>query len=316
MIKKILLWLVAISLISVVVWLGWNRSPVIDPKTPKLQYLGILDSSSANWKNPRFEYLHAFIAWSSDVSDSLKIPLDHIAQSGKKLMITIEPWPNPGQSGSQMHEAIVKGEYDSRVQDLCKKIALSSDTPIVRWGHEMDLVGSTRYPWAITDTQLYIRSFQRVSTVCKKTAPSVLFMWSPAGIAKSAEYYPGSQYIDIIGLSIFGYPAYEQKNFGKNSSFDDVIAPRYQTVSQYKLPIMIAEMSVAGDSAYKQLWLNNCLEKLQSTSAYPLIRGFAYFDAPGVEAWESDIIPPNFDISALELNSILSRYNIGEKSNK
>ncbi|WP_201006406.1 glycosyl hydrolase [Paenibacillus glycanilyticus] len=91
---------------------------------------------------------------------------------------------------------------------------------------------------------LYIEKFRLVSKVMKEEAPNVAMVWSPAANPKQkiAAYYPGDDYVDWVGLSI-----YSVKYFNGNVKEPaDQVNPLDSVDYTYKLyasrkPIMISE---------------------------------------------------------------------------
>ena len=284
--------------------------PVAVPShTSQLTTLGILDSFNRYNGDTTFEYQHEFIAWSSNVNGSLNDSLARTNASGKQLMLTMEPWPDAGDSGDTMLAKTASGVYDSRVQQYCSIIGAQYSTPILRWGHEMETVGS-RYPWAVTDNVHYISAFQRMSTICKQASPNIQIMWSPAGKPGSNAYYPGNQYVNLIGLSVFGYPEYEIANWGRVFSIDDTFYGRYHEVSRFGKPIVIAELSVGGNTEYQKNWLDTAMQRFTDRVSYPLMRGFVYFDAGGVDPWQEGIAAPHFWVDPDILKTVMAKYGI------
>jgi endoglucanase len=304
--KKIII-LLLILLLSV--GAGWFVANYITSEKTliqnKLEYIGVVDEELAFKSNPKFKYQHEFTTWFNSVDEDLKIPLQNISGSDKQLMLTVEPWPELGKTGEQMYQQVISGEYNQKINQLCKTVSDKFSQPIIRWAHEVDLAGQSRYPWAIKNTELFKEAFQDFSRTCKSAGPNVRVMFSPAGIKGSGDYYPGNDFVDLIGLSIFGYPDYEQKNYKKSFTLDDVLSDRYRNVASFGKPIVIAELGVSGDLEYQKTWMNQAMKQFKSPIAYPLLKGFMYFDVVKVDAWEADIPAPRFAIDNDYLSSII-----------
>ncbi len=93
----------------------------------------------------------------------------------------------------------------------------------VRWGHEMEVKDGV-FIWSNWAPQDYIAAFQRMITICRRAAPQINVMWSPLGEEGMEAYYPGDDYVDLVGISVFGLQAYDQINFDRDHSYIDVMA--------------------------------------------------------------------------------------------
>jgi len=286
----------------------WYENQNSVTATNKIQYLGVLDSDNRFDNDQKLIYKHYFVAWGDTYQNDLDIAVTSIKSLQKEAIVTIEPWPQNGDTAEKMYNKIIAGDYDENIRTTCTTLASSSSKPIMRWGHEVDLAGNTRYLWATKDNELFKRGFAHVYTVCKKISPTVQIMWSPAGVDGAEKYFPGPEYVDLVGLSIFGYPAYEKKEFGKESTFDDVFSPRYNRMKQFSKPIVIAELGAAGNDEYKKAWMDQAVKRMAELKTYPLLKGFIYFNAADKNAWIPDIEPPDFRFNPTELTNILNNY--------
>jgi hypothetical protein len=100
---------------------------------------------------------------------------------------------------------------------------------------------------------------------------------------KMANYYPGDDYVDWVGLSVFGaqYPS------DPWNSFSQVFDRAYQEMSKVTAakPMAILEFGVIekpGDPAGKPAWLRDALGTIQS-GKYPRIKGINYWHE---SAWD------------------------------
>lgn len=63
--------------------------------------------------------------------------------------------------------------------------------------------------WAGWEPEDYITAYKRMIDICRDEAPNVNVVWSPLGLENSNDYYPGDEYVDIVGMSIFGLEPWE-----------------------------------------------------------------------------------------------------------
>jgi endoglucanase len=274
----------------------------------KISYVGVLDAADSLKDQEGIGYTHEFTVWKKQLTNELDLAFTNAKNHKRDLLLTVEPWPEDGVSGEIEYAQIQRGEYDQTIKTICSKLGTEFKKPILRWGHEVDLAGNSRYAWATKDTEGFKKAFQKLYTTCKSAAKNVSVMWSPAGVEAAPNYYPGGEYVDLIGLSIFGYPDYENKEFGKPASLDDVLSPRYARLASLNKPIILAELGVSGTPEYQKAWLDRAFSQFTSKVVYPNLAGFIYFNAQGGDAWVANINPPNFRMNDTDLITLYKKY--------
>ncbi len=246
---------------------------------------------------------HKFEGWGSITTESLNADLEALSANNKMPMFTIEPWDKNGQKETLL-EDISFGVYDSYIETICRGIENNNVSKVLlRWGHEVDLHGRSRYSWAQNKPEQYKQAFQHWVTTCKSLTDKITYMYSPAGVEGLEQFYPGDKYVDVIGLSVFGYPDYEQNQYGKLLNFNDVFNNRYERVAVYKKPIFIAEFGIAGTDQYKKDWLLYAKKEIFETTKFPLLTGIIYFNDIDPNPWVPGINPPDFRIDSTWLIS-------------
>jgi len=155
---------------------------------------------------------------------------------------------------------------------------------VIRWGHEMENF-TGRYPWATRDAQAYIDAYQYFVSKCASRAPNAQYMWSPAGNKNLKDYWPGENYVDYIGITVYNYEAWEILFYGYSRSFKENFGERYARVGEYRKPIMIAEFGATG--AGRTQWIT---EALQEVNKYILVKSVLFFSAMDPVSWGS--VPP------------------------
>jgi endoglucanase len=254
---------------------------------------GVVDPES-NFKNvPNVTIENKFIAWEKTSTNFTK-ELDAILAKKRKPLITIEPW---GLVDKQEYNfKNLRGEvYKKAIKSICKSVEQRGQKVILRWGHEMEQVGS-RYPWASKDAEGFIYAFRFWVDTCRSETKLVDFMWSPAGRENMNFYYPGDKYVDSIGLSTFGHPEFELKELGKKYSFDDHFNERYRRSEKYNKPVYLAEFGVAGEDKYKVEWLQQAKKSILDEARYKNLAGIVYFQAKDSTPWVKGTSAPNFTI--------------------
>lgn len=142
-----------------------------------------------------------------------------------------------------------KGDFDEVVKKY-SAWARSVNRPIyLRIGYEFD------GPHNVLEPREYVRAYRRIVDLMRaEGAHNIAFVWhsyasEPYKGFPLSEWYPGDEYVDWIGISVFGH-AYGGSNFGPHCDHAVNFA------RQHRKPIMIAESSpVYGiDSDNMEVW--------------------------------------------------------------
>ncbi len=107
--------------------------------------------------------------------------------------------------------------------------------------------------------------------------------WSPhSWWNEAAFYYPGDDYIDWIGLSVFGAQLPTHKWYLFENKLD-YFWPQLESVSLFK-PVMISEFAVIehrNDQDKKARWLQQSLRSIRMNPKYQRIKAITYWNSPG-----------------------------------
>jgi cellulose synthase (UDP-forming) len=240
--------------------------------------LGVYDPADAFREASAISVDHTFVQWQlSDAQQRVEVALRHAAQHNRRPMITVEPWTkavNWIDGADRLFDEIVGGQYDQEISGVCGAIGTSKSQIWIRWGQEME-ESTQRYPWARNDAEGYIRAFRYFVQKCRMLAPNALFMWSPKGENSLDRYYPGDDVVDVVGISVYGMEAWEIAYYGNPRSAIENVLEKYQRVSKYKKPVVIAEFGIYGDETYIHTWMAELSGKIW---AFPLMRAIVYFN--------------------------------------
>jgi cellulose synthase (UDP-forming) len=222
-----------------------RRAPSIKGPTPSLgMYNQSLDLP--NTKQPYIE--HSFVDWRDDHYFAYVVA--KTLQSGNTPLITVEP---RGQAdGQQLLTDIAAGKYDNILANLNAATKASKSPIYIRFGHEMELVDL--YPWGNQDPQLYVSAYQHVVDYMRSNgSDNVKFVWSPAGNEGAEAYYPGDQYVDVIGSTVL----YDQYWYGEYVPSFNQLASNRLWLQQYNKPVWIVEFGAGKSNRIAQLQLIN-----------------------------------------------------------
>ncbi len=255
--------------------------------------LGVYDPEGAFAASPQVAIDHLYLHWEGDESGTLAEALEAITAQERWPMLTLEPWPDRADGQDALLRDVAAGAYDARIVGICTTLAAFDRPVLLRWGHEMELE-TGRYPWSNRDPGEYVAAYRHVVDRCRSVASTIFYVWSPAGNAGLDRYWPGREYVDYVGLSIFSYPAWDVANFGRVRGFDENFAEKYARVAGFDRPVLIAELGVTGEPAYQLSWIK---EAWLGLPRYPLVRTVVYFNAVDTElAWGAGYETPDWRI--------------------
>jgi beta-mannanase len=167
-------------------------------------------------------------------------------------LISVEPWSWSGKNSltkETLAEAIALGEFDPEIDSFCQATGSLASRATIRWGHEMDDTAD-RYTWSGLAPETYVKAYRYFVSQCRKSAPRASFMWSPKGEPNAASYYPGDEYVDSVGISVFGLQPYDREELGRDRGFRDAMRERYDRVAGLGKPVVAAEFGFNGDASY------------------------------------------------------------------
>ncbi len=252
-----------------------------DPDRPLT--LGVYDPEKAFRSSQAIGIEHVFVSWYSLYKPWFRSLVRYAERRDRQLFVTVEPFKRPGESATpeKFLKQIWEGEYNPEIRTICRAIGEAGSPVLVRWGHEMDDT-SGRYPWAGAKPYAFVRAFRRFVTKCRRHAPEAQFVWSPMASSDPSQYYPGDQYVDYIGLPIWGLQQVDMDYYRRGRSFSELAAKKYGYVAFRNKPVIVAEFGVSGDPSYRQAVLSG----IQAARAdLPLVAAVVYFNMKEPYPW-------------------------------
>lgn len=244
---------------------------------------------------------HLFLPWEDVFLPSLAEAESYTRARDRALLVTIEPWTwsrDERNSPSVLRNGIASGAYDQTMGAVCGALGALERPLTIRWAQEMD-DESGQFIWAGWNPQDYIDAYQRMIDVCRVAAPEASFMWSPLGFENMGDFYPGDDYVDVVGLSVFSLGPWEKQVLGQEQSFDEIFAPRYERAMAFGKPIMVAELGFVGDADHIAAWDADVRSKSQQ---YPELQAVVYFNQQEVYPWPNDFGLPDWRRTEHQLN--------------
>ncbi len=207
---------------------GENSSILPVVTIPSANIVGIYDPHQTFSGRSTIQVEQVFLPWRLDNAKEVINAIHRLRSEHRFPIIALEPWPFNwnGMTKATLFSDIVNGKYDSSIRTIFQAIGQEAPQEIwIRWGHEMEL--SNVFEWGQSDPQAFIAAYRHVVTLGRLYAKgNVKFIWSPAGGNDVLhQYWPGSEYVDIIGLTYL-----ELKPSKGARSFDAGFNPRYKHI--------------------------------------------------------------------------------------
>ncbi|MCW3124112.1 MAG: hypothetical protein JWQ38_3604 [Flavipsychrobacter sp.] len=233
-----------------------------------------------------FPLIHIYAAWGGKTEE--KFPADHvnnIIQLGSIPVITWEPWlsdfnaeeyPVAGKEDRNKDgmKDVAAGLYDPYLKQWATSARKVGKPFFLRFGHEMN--DGYRYPWGPQNNapEAYVAAWQHVHDVFQKQgAKNVIWIWSPHPAYEFKEFYPGDAYVDYIGVGVLNYG--NVAAWSKWWTFKEIFGKCYDSLVQYKKPIMITEFGSLAVRGNRVKWYADALQSLPKQ--YPLVKSVVFF---------------------------------------
>ncbi len=216
-------------------------------------------------------------------------------RTGATSLVTIEP--KGDTDGARLLTNISKGMYDARLLTILNTIRLDPNTVYVRFAQEMELPDS--FNWGAQDPTIYIAAYTHVVDLARTSGvKNVKWVWSPAGLPSAAAYYPGDQYVDVVGTTML-YDPFWSGDY--HPTFYEVQAGR-SWLELYNKPVWITEFGVGDeDTAFQTHLIQSALSEYKADGYQALV--YLNIIDPNVKG-------PNYslsDISVLGSNFVFNK---------
>jgi mannan endo-1,4-beta-mannosidase len=229
-----------------------------------------------------------------------------IEQTGAVPCLTWEPmYLENGKEHAVGQRAILDGDYDAYLLEFAAQARLWGKPFIIRFAHEMNL---SRYHWGTIQEEygpqspeIYRAMYRHVVDVFRRQgADQVLWAFVPnvdsvpdlsydpkAGWNRFGNYYPGDDYVDILGVDGYNWGTSKlQARDGWQSrwlSFEQLfstIVPQLRSLSAKK-PLLVFETASTEQGGNRERWFAEALE----TAARWDLAGLIWFQADKEEKW-------------------------------
>lgn len=271
-------------------------SPPVNAAPPGSLPFGAYDPPGQFSADAELTTEHLFLPWEDVFLGSLYDADRYARDRNRDVMVTIEPWTwtrDERNTPEFLINGIRTGLYDDNMAAICQVLSELESPVTVRWAQEME-DDSGQFIWSNWQPEIYVGAFRRMINICRSAAPEITVMWSPLGHETLDEYYPGDEFVDVIGLSVFGLQAWEESQLGGAQGFVDIFEPRYNRVKDFNKPVIVAELGYVGDADYVAAWENSVR---QDYPQYPLLQSVVYFNQREVYPWPDGFGLPDWKVS-------------------
>ncbi len=257
---------------------------------------GAYDPHGDFTNDPNSEIQHLCLPWEDIDLGTLGAADAYALERGRSLLITVEPWSWARDwrvAPDDLLNGILTGRYDDNMAAVCSAAATLKSPVTIRWAQEMDDQDG-QFTWAFWKPEDYVRAYRHVIDICRQSLPSAKYMWSPQGEEGLEAYYPGDEYVDVVGLSVFGYQPYDQLEVGRDTTFVERTKPGYDRVTGFGKPVTIAELGYEGDDAYVRAW---AAEANKPHAEFPALTEVIYFNDREVYPWPRGVGRPDWRVA-------------------
>ena len=213
---------------------------------------------------------------------NLKKRLEQAWEKGKVLELTLQT--NGGSSGNQVYQ-VLQGEYDMFLRDYADTIRDFGHPVLFRLANEMngDWCPYSGYHTS-RDPEIYREFYQYVFRIFEEAGiDNVIYIWNPNSESfpdfkwnHSYQYYPGDEYVDVVGMTAYNTGTYYWQVGERWSSFEVLYEDLYHEYShQFEMPLMITEFGSASVGGDKSQWVEEMFAKIY---AFPGIKMAIWWD--------------------------------------
>lgn len=189
-------------------------------------------------------------------------------ENGSGIQIGFEPMKGLDE--------VKDGEY---IRQFAREAKASGVPVFLRFAGEMN---GEWVPWS-GDPKKYIEKFRLVYKIMKEEAPNVAMVWSPNFLPRHNidPYYPGDNYVDWVGLSLYTIPYSHGKEVPGGNPID-YLKPIYKKYSHK--PMMVSEGAVSHYSYELKkdysAWASGQIGNMYGfmPRMYPQIKAITYFN--------------------------------------
>jgi hypothetical protein len=220
--------------------------------------------------------------------------LDGVISRGAVPQVTWEPWDASGSPSDPSYalSTITDGSHDAYIQASAQAAAGYGKPFQLRFAPEMN---GNWAPWEGSlngnTPQLYVAAWRHVTMIFRAAgATNVQWVWAPNNGPTStiASYYPGDDYVDVIGLDGYNWGS----GLAQWQTFTQAFGPSYAIVTALSStkPIEITETASAEAGGSKASWITSAF-LTEIPASFPRVVAVIWFDVNKETDWRIDSSP-------------------------
>jgi cellulose synthase (UDP-forming) len=198
---------------------------------------------------------------------------------------------------------IYDGKYDSYLNSCAENIRKYQNPVFINFAPGFDIKDAAEK----SSAHEFVKAWQYIYTYFNDLGISnITWVWNPKNPASIA-YYPGSNFVDWIGVSCLNYG---EKTSG-NLSFSQIYAPFRDKLIALQKPFMITELG-APSSGVQEKWYDDFFESINEK--YKEIRSIVFFNQQKAISIKNKIYIANFSfyngnvLNNIEKNIVKSAF--------
>lgn len=235
----------------------------------------------------KFKFL---LAYSKMDSPPPLAELEQAGEEGRILEYTLQTLLHDRPANYPMMYDLLDGKYDETLRGIARDMARYGKPVLFRLNNEMngDWCGYSAY-YNSLDPDLYRELWRYLYELFyQEGADNVLWIWNPHDRSfpnfkwnHALMYYPGDEYVDIIGLTGYNTGTYYPAE--KWRSFNDIYQPLYREYEAYfpDKPFVITEFASSSIGGDKAAWIRDAFSRLKGYSRIKLAFWWNHIDYDG-----------------------------------
>lgn len=255
---------------------------------------------------------HLFLPWEDIDLTSIPYADEYARSRDRDVLVTIEPWSWDKGSNigpDELRRLILSGKRDDNLRAILRVFKDFKSPVTIRWAQEMEsTIG--RFTWSNWRPDDYMQAYKRMVGIVREELPKSRMMWSPKGVKDLKRYYPGDEYADIVGLSVFGLEAFDKIEFGRPRSFAESVQEGYDSAVGFGKPIWVAELGYEGGPEYLTAWADDVTK---SYPQFPELKRVVYFNDKEVWPWPHNLGYPLWRV-VRDTSTIPARESAAQRS--
>ncbi len=194
--------------------------------------------------------VHIAFRWNDGDDNNFEDNIKKVWVAGKPVLLTVEIWPEKF-SNENVLMLIDKGDYDKKIKALGLFLGKQKQNIMLRFNPDMEVYVDL-FPWQKQAPDQYAKAFNHFSQTIKKDAPAIKMVWAPAGYPGTEEYWPGSQWVDMISVTLKGKAEMMTNNYPEEKSQQQLIFRKLHRVRFYDKPVIIIGSEKVSTGDFKQ----------------------------------------------------------------